>query len=424
LTGPPKYRPALPVRAGLFAQAATALGNLLRFEQPADQVMRAFFRANPQLGRRERATLAEWCFAVLRRLRSLTELAAASDPRSLLVASLAQRCNLREVEALLRGAERELFAAVKARIQTPKSFAAELDLPDWMITCLRAQRGDAFVDSFAAACLQAAPLDLRVNTEKISRATALAEFANGGIAAQPTQFSPVGIRLADKIALEKHPLYIAGAIEVQDEGSQLAAWLVQARRGEVIVDYCAGAGGKTLALGAAMCSTGRIYACDPSPRRLLRLRERARRAGLSNVQTILLEGSPPDLQRLAGKVDRVLVDAPCTGTGTLRRNPDLKWRHSAAMLTELCAKQAEILAAAARLPRHGGRLVYATCSVLAEENEAVIEAFLATQPGYRCIAAKHCAGQLGGLDAGEFLRLWPQTHGCDGFFAAVLQREK
>jgi 16S rRNA (cytosine967-C5)-methyltransferase len=215
---------------------------------------------------------------------------------------------------------------------------------------------------------------------------------------------------------------------VQDEGSQLLALLVAPKRGEMVVDFCAGAGGKTLALGAAMRSTGRLYAFDTSGHRLEAMKPRLARSGLSNVHPVQIAHERDDrVKRLAGKVDRVLVDAPCTGLGTLRRNPDLKWRQSPQALAELTAKQAAILAGAARLVKSGGRLVYSTCSLLAPENEAIAEAFGAAHRDFKPLPAADVLAQAQVGDAaslvdGDFLRLWPHRHGTDGFFAAAWQR--
>src|SRR6185312_3173484 len=204
-----------------------------------------------------------------------------------------------------------------------------------------------------------------------------------------------------------------GLIEVQDEGSQLLAWLLAPRRGEMIADYCAGAGGKTLALAMLMRGSGRVYAMDISAKRLAALGARAARAGDNDARA----------KRLAGKLERVLVDAPCSGFGTLRRNPDLKWRLAADAIAELVQKQRQILAAAARLIKPGGRLLYATCSILREENDAVADDFQAAHPGFKPLACNELlAGQRIALDTGERLRLAPHLHGTDGFFAAAFER--
>jgi 16S rRNA (cytosine967-C5)-methyltransferase len=245
-----------------------------------------------------------------------------------------------------------------------------------------------------------------------------------GIVAAPTPYSPWGLRLADKPALARHRLFLEGVVEVQDEGSQLLCALTGARRGEMIVDFCAGAGGKTLALGAMMRSSGRVYAFDVSEKRLAKLKPRLARSGLSNVHPQRIDSEKdPRVGRLAGKIDRVLVDAPCSGLGTLRRNPDLKWRQHERDIEELAAKQRSILAAAAALVKPGGRLVYATCSLLTEENEEIVAAFLGEHAEFR----RACAGEILArqqipLTMGEELRRLPHVHDTDGFFAVVLER--
>lgn len=272
--------------------------------------------------------------------------------------------------------------------------------------------------------LGTAPLDLRVNLARIDRATALARLAAGGIDGQPTPYSPAGVRLAGKPAINRSELFEHGLIEVQDEASQLIAYLVAPRRGEMVADFCAGAGGKTLALAAIMRSTGRLYAMDVSAKRLHALGRRAARAGVSNVHPLALAGEGDvRAKRLAGKIDRVLVDAPCSGFGTLRRNPDLKWRQGPESIEELAQKQHDILRAAARLVKPGGRLVYATCSILREENEAVVERFAAAHPEFVALSCDALlAAQRIPLEAGNALHLWPHRHGTDGFFAAAFSR--
>jgi 16S rRNA (cytosine967-C5)-methyltransferase len=209
-------------------------------------------------------------------------------------------------------------------------------------------------------------------------------------------------------------------VEVQDEGSQLLAWLLAPRRGEMVGDYCAGAGGKTLAAAMLMRGTGRIYAMDVSAKRLAALAPRAARAGVTSVHTLVLGEDDARARRLAGKLDRVLVDAPCSGFGTLRRNPDLKWRHGPDAIAELAAKQRRIVAAAARLVKPGGRFIYATCSVLNEENDAVVDDFLRQHAQFQPLScAELLASQRIALDTGERLRLYPHLHGTDGFFAAA-----
>jgi 16S rRNA (cytosine967-C5)-methyltransferase len=277
-------------------------------------------------------------------------------------------------------------------------------------------------------CMNAgAPLDLRVNDFKAKRDAVVAAFKAEGIEAAPTPYSPLGLRINSKPALHKLDVFMRGDVEVQDEGSQLLALMVDAKRGEMVVDFCAGAGGKTLALGAAMRNTGRLYAFDTSGHRLASLKPRLARSGLSNVHPVQIAHERDDrIKRLAGKIDRVLVDSPCSGLGTLRRNPDLKWRQSPESVAELVVKQAAILASAARLLKPGGRLVYATCSLLEAENEAIALAFteantrdFAPMPAAEVLTRAHVS-DADSLVRGDFLRLWPHRHGTDGFFAAVI----
>jgi 16S rRNA (cytosine967-C5)-methyltransferase len=277
---------------------------------------------------------------------------------------------------------------------------------------------------------QSAPLDLRVNTLTDKREDVREELALAGIRARPTPYSPWGLRVEGKPALTKLDAFARGAVEVQDEGSQLLALLTDARRGQMVVDFCAGAGGKTLALGAMMRNTGRLYAFDVSAHRLENLKPRLARSKLSNVHPAAIAHERDErIKRLAGKIDRVIVDAPCSGLGTLRRNPDLKWRQSPAALAELTAKQSAILASAARLLKPGGRIVYATCSLLRAENEEIAAAFTAANPGFRRLlvqelleSAKVDAADKLCAEGGQDLRLWPHLHATDGFYAASWEK--
>jgi len=307
------------------------------------------------------------------------------------------------------------------------------NLPEWLVAPLKAQLGDGFWP-LVESLQQPAPLDLRVNALTDKRADVKAELAKAAIKSEATPFSPWGLRIEGKPALTKLDAFARGAIEVQDEGSQLLALLLDAKRGEMVVDFCAGAGGKTLAIGATMRNTGRLYAFDTSAHRLDALKPRLARSKLSNVHPAAIAHERDDrIKRLAGKIDRVLVDAPCSGLGTLRRNPDLKWRQSAKAVEELTVKQAAILQSAARLVKSGGRLVYATCSVLPEENEAIAEAFGAANPDFVPVDAAELLQGLkvegfealcaGGEDGRRYLRLWPHRHSTDGFFAAVWNRK-
>ena len=413
-----------------FEQLVLVMREVLSFEHPSDRVLRHFFQRNAKLGQRDRALIAETVFATLRRLVWLRWLAPddAGNARRLLALSLKRVGGLsgRALEPLLKAGDREWLASVSGGDAAPPAVAA--DLPEWAWTRLAAARGEDWALAFGRTMQQPASLDLRVNTHRLRREEVLAVLQAEGIEAAPTPLSPLGIRLAHKVALQEHRLFRDGSIEVQDEGSQLLGLLLGARRGERVGDFCAGAGGKTLLLASQMRDSGQVYAMDVSEKRLAQLSPRLKRAGMSNVQPQRIESeSDPRLDKLAGKLDRVLVDAPCSGLGTLRRNPDLKFRQSEAALGELTAKQSRILAAAARLVRPGGVLVYGTCSPLVEENRQIVDAFLATHADFQlepagAALAKACPDLPEQLAAAETLQLSPHEHGTDGFFGVRLTR--
>jgi 16S rRNA (cytosine967-C5)-methyltransferase len=406
---------------GLLRHAEAALADLLQFSGPADEHLSRYFREHRELGQQDRAFVAETVFAVLRRKRSLEAAAGSAEPHALLAAALMrlQGLSARALEGLV---DSSLAAGIRgARAELP--IAVRADLPDWLWERLAAGYGEAEALRIAQGMLNPAPLDLRVNLARTGREAVLERLARDGIDAAPTVHSPAGVRLAAKPAINRHELFREGLIEVQDEGSQLLAWLLAPRRGEMVADYCAGAGGKTLALAMLMRGAGRLYALDVSAKRLAALAPRAARAGISNVHSIVLAGdNDARARRLAGKIDRVLVDAPCSGFGTLRRNPDLKWRQGPRAIEELAAKQARILEAAAPLVKAGGRLVYATCSLLREENEAIADAFAAAHPEFEALSCGELLASQRIAMEGERLRLWPHRHGTDGFFAAAFAR--
>ena len=413
----------------LLEACSTMLRDVLKFDAPADAVVSAFFRQHRTLGSRERHTLTDTTYAVLRRRLLFQHLAhGGSGTLERRFAILGWTGDAAFLQAALTADEQAWLA--RARAVDIAALAPKLrhNLPDWIAQPLLAELGEEGFWALVASLDRPAPLDLRVNTLKAKREGVRASLAAAGIQAEPTPFSPWGLRVAGKPSLNKVDVFVNGDVEVQDEGSQLLALLLDAKRGEMVVDFCAGAGGKTLALGAAMRNTGRLYAFDVSGHRLDALKPRLARSGLSNVHPVQIAHERDDrIKRLAGKIDRVLVDAPCSGLGTLRRNPDLKWRQSPQSLAEFQAKQRAILVSAARLLKPGARLVYATCSLLAAENEDTCTAFEAVQDG---LVREDVAVILDGLGvtapeklvrAGN-LRLWPHLHSTDGFFAAVWRK--
>jgi len=410
----------------LVRHAGDVVEEVLRFSGPADQALSRYFRAHRALGRQERAFVAEAAYAVLRRKRSLAAMAGSEDARALLTAALVRVLGYsgRSLEGLLGAEELARIPHIKTVRPDTLPDAVRADLPDWLWERLVKEQGAGEAARLAQALLQPAPLDLRVNVARVPRDEVLQRLLDDGFDARATPYSPAGVRCAGRPPINRHPLFEEGLVEVQDEGSQLLAWLVAPRRGEMVTDYCAGAGGKALAMAMLMRGTGRLYAMDTSAKRLGLLGPRAARAGVTSIHSNVLSGeSDARVKRLAGKMDRVLVDAPCSGFGTLRRNPDLKWRHGPGDVSELAAKQLRILESASRLVKEGGRLVYATCSILQEENERVVEAFAGRHPEFAERSSDELLReQRITVDSGARLRLWPHVHGTDGFFAAAFER--
>lgn len=403
------------------------LREILRFAGPADVTLSYYFRGHPKLGSRERGVIAEAIYAILRNRAVYTNFSESGSGPAMRRMALLGLAEVVGVEALGGLAEEESGWLSRVMQIDRETLPATLraNLPQWLFDKLVERDGEAATLELAHSMNQPAPLDLRVNALKAGRDDVIAELANAPIQCEPTPYAPLGIRVRKKPALQNMPLFKDGAIEVQDEGSQLLSQLVGAKRGEMVVDFCAGAGGKTLSLGAAMRNTGRLYAFDVSDKRLAKLKPRLARSGLSNVHPVVIaHENDAKVKRLAGKIDRVLVDAPCSGLGTLRRNPDIKWRQTPQAVTELNEKQLSILNGAARLVKPGGRLVYATCSILDEENEAIVAQFLASRDDFTLVPMKDVlAEQKIPLEMDDYLKLLPTRHQTDGFFAAVLERK-
>ncbi len=407
--------------------------------KPADAVANAFFRERRFIGSGDRRAVSDRAWGVLRARRRLgwwlARAGATPAPRLLVAASLLlEGWTMAGLEqgysggqfgpAPLGTEERAVLRPLEGRSLDHPSMdeATRLEIPDWILPNLQARFGDDLPAEMAAMA-EPAPLDLRVNMLKATLGDARAALLAEGIEAEPTPYSPWGLRVAHRRAVTSGAAFQTGAVEIQDEGSQLVAHLVGAAPGMRVADWCAGAGGKTLAIAATMENRGHVVACDVSEPRLDGAVKRLRRAGVHNVERHLTTAGDKWAKRRAQTFDRVLVDAPCTGTGTWRRNPDGRLRLTETDLAELIPKQAAILDAAQRLVRPGGRLVYATCSLLAEENEAQVEGFLTRHPSFRVVPVSAAWT----LDvpvpcADPFLVLTPRRHGTDGFFGAVLER--
>ncbi len=424
-----------------MAMAIDLLAEVLRGERPADSVVSHFLRTRRFIGAKDRPAIVDPVWRVLRRRARLgwhlARAGAEATPRHLVIADLVVG-EAMHPNALaswfdgqghgadrLKQSERDLAAYLHGRALEPEDMPAVVaaEIPGWAADPLRAALGPGWIEEMRAH-REPAAVDLRVNVAQMKRKKVVERLAEDGIVAEPTPYAPHGLRLAERVAIQNHALFRSGAIEIQDEGSQLVAELVAALPGEQICDFCAGAGGKALALAATMAGKGRVVACDVLDKRLARAKERIKRTNQHNIETRALSSeSDKWVKRNRAKFDAVLVDAPCTGTGTWRRNPDARWNRLGPDLDELHDLQRRILASAARLVRPGGRLIYATCSLLPSENEEQIAHFLADHPEF----STRPAGVVLGRDdmvAGDFLRTWPGRHGTDGFFAALLHRHK
>jgi 16S rRNA (cytosine967-C5)-methyltransferase len=417
---------------------------------PADRVAAGYFKQRRYVGSKDRAAVQGVVYDVLRRRLQLDWWLARAglaepDPRRRVLACLALITGWKatDIAAAFSGARHAPDPLTPKEQAALKRLAGRaLDHPDqpvevrgnlplWLKPAFEAAFGDGLARELAAL-LEPATVDLRVNALKSTRGEALARLKSEGLDCEPTRLSPLGLRLAQRRPLGETGAFRDGAVEVQDEGSQIVALLVGARPGMRVVDFCAGAGGKALAMAARMNNKGHVVACDVSKIRLEASARRLRRAGAHNVERRLIaDETDPWIKRHKRAFDRVLVDAPCTGSGAWRRNPDGRWSLDAKDLEELKPKQARILASAARLVKPGGRLVYATCSLLKEENEDQVASFLAAQPDFRVVPIGRAWAETVGAEGGPecpcpppFLMLTPARHGTDGFFAAVMERKE
>ncbi len=429
------------------AAAIQLLDEIERGRAPADDIVASYFRRHRFAGSSDRGAISGHIYAVLRHRAALDwwiakagqGLSADARRRTLAALVLAEGWALRDIDQACDGDrfrplplgpdERELLEALVGQALERSTMPAAVrgNFPDWLHPYLERAFGGALHKEMEALNTEAA-LDLRVNRLKGERETARVALRREEIKAVPTPWSPLGLRVRERIPLATLDAFREGLLEVQDEGSQLAALLADARPGMRVVDFCAGAGGKTLALAAQMENRGHLVACDVSAARLERATQRLRRAGASIVQRRPIASHRDKwVKRHTGSFDRVFVDAPCTGIGTWRRNPDAKWRLKPEDVTELAALQADILASAQRLVKPGGRLIYVTCSLLAEENEMQVERFLAAHAEFKLVPiAKVWAETINTAcpAEGDMLRLTTARHQTDGFFVAIMERAR
>lgn len=412
------------------------------FEYPADQYLKFYFKQNPKLGKQQRFFISEVIFNLLRHynrfeywanehFNQLKKNYADSIPmsstswRRMMILALAE--TKEEWLHVCKNQEQHWINAIIKTQSNKVKFAEHIKycLPEWLWNNLVEQYEQPWL--LAQGLMEKASLDVRVNRIKATPKEVMEKLTTEEVVCEKIPATDYGIRLQTKRSLYHHDLFEQGAIEIQDGASQIAAALLKAKRGDMVVDFCAGAGGKTLAIGAAMDGRGRIYAVDIHDKRLEKLKPRLKRSGLNNVYTTLIQHEgDAKLKKLYGKIDKVFVDSPCSGFGTLRRNPDLKWRYGVVDLQNLQTQQLNILTNASKLLKEGGRLVYATCSILKQENEDIVQAFLNQNPEFKLlpVSTELSPEQQSVLEQGDYLKLYPHVHQTDGFFAAVMEKTK
>jgi len=426
------------IPAARIAAAIDVIADIAARRRPAADALKDWGQTHRFAGSKDRAAIASLVYDALRRKSSSARIMGEASPRAEMLGMLRELRGHSPAEiASLFSGEGHAPAALSAAesdaleagglVGAPDHIAG--DYPEWLVPAFAGVFGDRAVEEGRALAARA-PVDLRVNRLAMGRDKALVELEH--LAARPTPLSPIGLRLpltADGRgpALSAEPAYAKGHVEIQDEGSQIAALCALAHPGEQILDYCAGGGGKTLALAAETQNKGQIYAYDSDGRRLMPIYARLERAGARNVQVRAPKGATDVLADLRGRCDLVVVDAPCTGSGTWRRNPDAKWRMRPGALGQRMKDQDEAIGNASKYVKPGGRLLYVTCSVLREENEDRLAAFLALAPTFGLLDARDVVRRAGMPAlmgrANDFgLRLSPATTGTDGFFIAMLER--
>lgn len=412
---------------------------------PADKLIDQYFKARRYIGSKDRGAISELTYWILRHKASLEWWCDRGNlprlSRGLLLAALVFRgdFSVTQFAALFDGGQYSPPPLTDGEWQFVHTLTKQpmihpdmprwvrLNYPQWLDQLLEKTFGARLEDEIAALSAQA-PADLRANTLHVTREELLTQLMAEGYQVVPTPVCPTGIRMEKRDPIFTSPLFKKGYFEMQDEGSQIVSLLVDAKPGMKVIDFCAGAGGKTLAVAAQMENKGRILAWDTSAKRLAQLPLRLKRAGVFNTEwRVITSESDSYIKRHKQTADRVLVDAPCTGSGTWRRNPDLKWRFSQKDLDEMLPLQQRILESASRLVKPGGWLVYATCSLFSEENERQIEQFLKTRSNFRVVCAekvwnKNSPSGDASAKPPTFLWLTPHQDGVDGFFAAVLER--
>ena len=414
----------------IFNSLIQLLNDFKSSTYPADSFLSYFFKHQKKLGSHDRANIAEIFYGFIRNKRLIEFLAVTSEIRPCLLIYLVfiKGLSIKSFSSMIDVDELNWLADKKAKKPHNINPEIKLSLPDWLWKKLMSLYGVDQATNIGQSLLEPADLNIRVNQlkqKKVDEVLAILQkdFSKVKDKIYPTRLSKLGISLPRGTTINRHHLFKDGSIEVQDEGSQLISLMLNPKRGQMVADFCAGAGGKTLAIADLMKNSGRVYAFDVSDKRLENLKTRLKRSGASNIYPQRIQNENDiKIKRLKYKFDRVLVDAPCTGFGTLRRNPDLKWRYGEKDLIEINVKQLNILNAAASLCKKGAYLLYATCSILKNENEEIVEKFLENHKGFKILPPQQILKDINFDETSRYLNLLPHQHGTDGFFAALMEK--
>jgi 16S rRNA (cytosine967-C5)-methyltransferase len=439
--------------SSLIGHTQELLGIIQSSKKPADALIDTFFRAHKYLGSHDRKFIAEATYGTLRHMRKcelmvssalseLNEIASEEDRRLLLVVAFISLQGRMEsggpelISARLTSTKlkeqstRILNAFSKPIVPAESSITARIGIehsfPDWMVEKFVGQYGEVLAGRICSSLNEQAPISIRVNTLKATVDQCQDALKKLGIETTRTAISPIGLSLTKRINVFALPLFRDGWFEVQDEGSQLLPLLIDPKPNSKLLDVCAGAGGKTLEFAALMKNRGEIFATDINSFRLEELRKRSKRAGAQNIRIQEIQTIEDLNERYTRFFDIVFVDAPCSGLGTIRRNPGMKWMVTEQTIFEVSEKQKSILHSSAPLVKHGGRLVYATCTLLRQENEDVVEEFMRQHPEFTLIQTNTMPRILSGAGSEteeSFFKLFPHIHGTDGFFCAVLEKQ-
>ncbi|MBI2427842.1 MAG: methyltransferase domain-containing protein [Ignavibacteriales bacterium] len=422
--------------SSLIGHVTELYDETLSSRKPADHLIDIFFRKRKYLGSHDRRFIAETLYTLLRHKRRVEWIISAlpTNPKKTLLLvvtallfekkySVQQLSDEQILPTELLQQLHDSANNIPGKENTIENFAVTFSFQDWMVQEWIDQFGSSQAQRLFAVLNTQAPITLRVNTLKATVEDCQQSLKSEGIESVKTGFSPFGLHIPKRINVFQLETFRKGFFEVQDEGSQMLALLVNPKPRTKVIDACAGGGGKTLAMAALMKNRGEIFSLDIHDFRLEELQKRVKRAGVDTVRlkTVLDDESPPELHDSA---DYVLVDAPCSGTGTIRRNPGMKWSVTPAMIDELQTKQGKILSNYSRCVKVNGTIVYATCSLMKEENEMVVESFLAAHPHFELLNPKGILTRyhLESLANNRYFQLLPHQHGTDGFFAAVMKR--